>query len=58
MGPCGLLDPRHRGEIGVSSQTLRNWRRQGKRDLDERVDGITSTEREELREAGKRVRRS
>ncbi len=35
--------------LGVSQQTLRNWRRQAQRDLGERDDGPTSDEREELR---------
>jgi transposase len=35
--------------LGVSQQTLRNWRRQAQRDVGERDDGATSDEREELR---------
>ena len=35
--------------LGVSEQTLRNWRRQDQRDRHERDDGLTSDEREELR---------
>jgi len=34
--------------LGVSQQTLRNWRRQAQRDVGERDDGPTSDEREEL----------
>src|SRR4051795_2708623 len=34
--------------IGVSAQTLRNWRRQDELDPGERDDGVTSDERAEL----------
>jgi transposase len=35
--------------LGVSEQTLRNWRRQEQVDRHERDDGLTSDERDELR---------
>ena len=38
------------GVLGVSEQTLRNWRRQDEVDRHERDDGLTSQEREELRQ--------
>jgi transposase len=42
--------PRELAEsLGVSQQTLRNWRRQDELDRDERDDGLTSDERDELR---------
>ena len=42
--------PRELAEsLGVSQQTLRNWRRQDQVDRRERGDGLTSDEREELR---------
>jgi transposase len=42
--------PRELAEsLGVSQQTLRNWRRQDQVDRHDRDDGLTSDEREELR---------
>ncbi len=42
--------PRELAErLGVSEQTLRNWRRQDQIDRRERDDGLTSDERDELR---------
>jgi len=43
--------------LGVSQQTLRNWAKQVAVDRRERDDGLTSAEREELRELRKRVKR-
>jgi transposase len=41
--------PRELSEsLGVSEQTLRNWRRQDQIDRHERDDGVTSDERAEL----------
>jgi transposase len=46
----GGRTPRELAEsLGVSQQTLRNWRRQDQLDHHERDDGLTSDEREELR---------
>ena len=43
-------------DLGVSEQTLRNWRRQ--EDVDAgHVEGLTSAEREELRALRRQVRR-
>ena len=43
--------------LGMSGQSLRNWVRQEQLDRRERDDGVTSAEREELRELRRRVRR-
>ena len=43
--------------LGMSGQSLRNWVRQEQLDRRERDDGLTSAEREELRELRRKVRR-
>jgi transposase len=43
--------------LGCSDQSLHNWVRQHQLDHHERDDGLTSAEREELRELRRRVRR-
>ncbi len=43
-------------DLGVSQQTLRNWRRQQQADQGSGRDGLTSVEREEIRELRKRLR--
>ncbi len=43
--------------LGCSEQSLHNWVKRHQLDLRERDDGLTSAEREELRERVKRVER-
>jgi transposase len=45
------------GALGCSEQSLYNWVKQYQLDSRERQDGLTSAEREELRELRKRVKR-
>ena len=43
-------------DLGVSRQTISNWRRQADLDDGHRDDGLTTTEREELRRLRREVR--
>jgi transposase len=43
--------------LGIAESCLRRWMKQDQLDRRERDDGLTSAEREELRELRKRVRR-
>src|ERR671916_813720 len=44
-------------ELGIAESCLRRWLKQDQLDRRERDDGLTSAERDELRELHKRVRR-
>jgi transposase len=43
--------------LGVSQQSLRDWVKRTQLDAHERDDGLTSAEREELRELRRKVKR-
>lgn len=45
------------GALGVSEQSLRDWVKRSQLDARERDDGLTSAEREELRELRRKVKR-
>jgi transposase len=44
-------------ELGIAESCLRNWLKRDQLDRRERDDGLTTAEREELRELRRRVRR-
>jgi len=44
-------------ELGIAESCLRNWLKRDQLDRRERDDGLTTSEREELRELRRRVRR-
>jgi transposase len=44
-------------ELGIAESCLRNWLKQDQLDRRQRSDGVTSVEREELRELRRKVRR-
>ena len=44
-------------ELGIAESCLRNWLKRDQLDRRERDDGLTSAEREELRDLRKQVRR-
>jgi transposase len=55
-GPAAKLIREIADDLGVSEQTLRNWVRQGDLDDGRRSDGLTTAEREKLRQLRRRVR--
>jgi transposase len=52
----GRSVPRVAKELGVSEQSLRNWRKQAEIEAGERTDGLTIAERDELRRLRREVK--
>ena len=57
MVRCGRSVKDVAESLGMTPQSLRNWVRQEQLDRHERDDGLTSAERDELRELRRKVRR-
>ena len=56
LGSSGKTPREVAQELGVSAQSLRNWRRQADLDAGRRSGGLTTSEQQELRELRRRLR--